>query len=173
MLHLLALAREAEIEIALDELTEVAARTPVIASLTPAGRYMAEDLHRAGGTASVIAELVRAGHVDGAAPTVSGGTLAEATRDAPAPDGEVLFTAAEPFKPSGALYSLHGNLAPEGAVVKLAGTERTRHAGPARVFDAEAACIDAVRSGAIEPDTVLVVRYEGPAGGPGMREMLA
>ena len=104
---------------------------------------------------------------------MSGRTLAEATSDAPAPDGRVVSTAAEPFKPSGSLYSLHGNLAPEGALVKLAGTERTRHVGPARVFDAEAECIAAVRSGEIEPGTALVVRYEGPAGGPGMREMLA
>jgi dihydroxy-acid dehydratase len=151
----------------------VAARTPVIASLAPGGRWMAEDLHRAGGTATVIAELVRAGHLDGAAPTVQGPTLAEVTATAPAPDGDVVFPAERPFKAAGALYSLRGNLAPGGSVVKLAGTERTRQTGPARVFDGEESCAEAVRSGEVAPGDVLVIRYEGPAGGPGMREMLS
>jgi dihydroxy-acid dehydratase len=173
LLHLLAIAREAGIDLALDELTEVAARTPVIASLAPGGRWVAEDLHRVGGTAAVIAELVRAGRLDGEAPTVGGATLREATAGAPAPDGEVLFTAERPFKPGGALHTLRGNLAPEGSVVKLAGTERTRQTGPARVFDGEEACAEAVRSGAVAAGDVLVIRYEGPAGGPGMREMLS
>jgi dihydroxy-acid dehydratase len=173
VLHLLAIAREAGVELSLGELIAVAARTPVIASLVPGGRWAAEDLQRAGGTATVIAELIRAGKLDGAAPTVTGGTLAEATAGAPEPDGEVTFSAAAPFKPSGALHALHGNLAPEGSVVKLAGTARTRHAGPARVFDSEEACTEAVRSGAVQPGDVLIVRYEGPAGGPGMREMLS
>jgi dihydroxy-acid dehydratase len=172
VLHLLALAREAGLELELKELTDVAAATPVIGNLTPSGTYMGEDLHRVGGTASVIAELVRTGHMDGDAPTVAGGTLAEATSGAREPDGEVLVSADAPLKPSGALYSLFGNLAPDGAVVKLAGTERTRHEGPARVFDTERECVRAVRAGEIAPGTVLVVRYEGPAGGPGMREML-
>jgi dihydroxy-acid dehydratase len=173
VLHLLAIAREAGVELTLDELTAVAAHTPVIASLVPGGRFVAEDLHRAGGTATVLAELIRSGHVDGDAPTVSGGTLADAVRGAPAPDGEITFGADRPFKPSGALHSLRGNLAPEGAIVKLAGTERTVHAGPARVFDSEEACAAAVRSGRVQPGDVLVTRYEGPAGGPGMREMLS
>ena len=173
VLHLLAIAREAGVELSLGELIAVAARTPVIASLVPGGRWAAEDLQRAGGTATVIAELIRAGKLDGGAPAVAGGTLAEATAGAPEPDGEVTFSAAAPFKPSGALHALHGNLAPEGSVVKLAGTARTRHAGPARVFDSEEACTGAVRSGAVRPGDVLVVRYEGPAGGPGMREMLS
>ncbi|HWT22818.1 MAG TPA: dihydroxy-acid dehydratase [Solirubrobacteraceae bacterium] len=173
ILHLLAISREAGVDVTLDELAAVAARTPVIASLAPSGRYVAEDMHRVGGTPVVIRELIRAGHLDGDAPVIQGGTLAEATADAPDPDGEVLMTADAPFKPSGALYALRGNLAPDGAVVKLAGTERTRHSGPARVFDDETACVDAVRSGRVEPGDVLVVRYEGPAGGPGMREMLS
>jgi dihydroxy-acid dehydratase len=173
LLHLLAIAHEAGVDLALDELTAVAARTPTIASLAPSGRWVAEDLHRAGGTAAVIAELIRAGHLDGAAPAVEGGTLADATAQASAPDGEVVFTAARPFKPSGGLFSLRGNLAPEGSVVKLAGTERTRQTGPARVFDSEEACVQAVRSGAVRAGDVLVIRYEGPAGGPGMREMLS
>ena len=173
VLHLLAIAHEAGVALTLDDLTKVAAVTPVIASLAPTGRFVAEDLQRAGGTATVIAELIRAGLVDGAAPTVDGTTLAEATAAAPAPDGEVLFTVDHPFKPAGRLTSLRGNLAPEGSVVKLAGTERMRQTGPARVFDCEEACREAVRSGAIRPGDVLVIRYEGPAGGPGMREMLS
>src|ERR671920_1536700 len=116
---------------------------------------------------------IRAGRLDGAAPTVQGGTLAQVTAEAPVPDGEVVFTAAQPFKPSGQLFVLRGNLAPDGAVVKLAGTERTRQTGQARVFDSEEACAEAVRSGQVRPGDVLVIRYEGPAGGPGMREMLS
>ncbi|HEX8102491.1 MAG TPA: dihydroxy-acid dehydratase, partial [Solirubrobacteraceae bacterium] len=173
ILHLLAIAREAGVELSLDELTGVARRTPVIASLAPGGRWVAEDLQRAGGAPAVIAELIRAGHLDGDAPAVQGGTLAEATRDAPPPDGAVVSRADTPFKPSGALYSLRGNLAPGGSVVKLAGTERTRQTGPARVFDSEEACAQAVRGGRVTPGDVLVIRYEGPAGGPGMREMLS
>ena len=173
LLHLLAIAQEAGVALTLDELTEVAARTPVITSLVPGGRFVAEDLHRAGGTATVLAELIRSGHVDGDAPSVSGGTLTDAVAGAPEPDGRVVFSATAPFKPSGALHSLRGNLAPDGSVVKLAGTERTVHVGPARVFDGEEACAAALRSGDVQPGDVLVTRYEGPAGGPGMREMLS
>jgi dihydroxy-acid dehydratase len=172
VLHLLAFAHEAGVELTLDELAAVGSRTPVIASLAPAGRFMAEDLHRAGGTASLIRELVRGGHIDGAAPTVAGPTLAETTANATEPDGEVLFTLEAPFKPTGALHALRGNLAPEGSLVKLAAS-RTTQTGPARVFDSEEACTDAVRAGQVQPGDVLVVRYEGPAGGPGMREMLS
>jgi dihydroxy-acid dehydratase len=173
LLHLLAIAAEAGVALTLDELTDVAARTPVIASLAPSGRWVAEDLQREGGTAAVIAELIRAGRIDGQAPTITGQTLAEATAGAAAPDGEVVFRASAPFKPSGALHTLRGNIAPDGSVVKLAGSERTVHTGRARVYDSEEACVEAVLSGAPEPGDVLVVRYEGPAGGPGMREMLS
>jgi dihydroxy-acid dehydratase len=173
VLHLLAIAREAGVGLELSELTGVAAATPVIASLLPGGRWAAEDLDRVGGPGVVIAELIRSGHMDGAAPVVGGGTLADAVADAPAPDGDVVSTAAAPFKPSGALHALRGNLAPEGSVLKLAGTERRRQAGPARVFDSEEACAAAVRDGRVASGDVLVVRYEGPAGGPGMREMLS
>jgi dihydroxy-acid dehydratase len=173
LLHLLAISREAGTALTLDELTAVAARTPSIASLAPSGRWVAQDLQRAGGTAAVIAELIRAGLVDGRAPTVEGVTLAEATAHAAAPDGDVVFTVDRPFKPAGRLTCLRGNLAPDGSVVKLAGTERTRQTGPARVFDCEEDCAEAVRSGAVRPGDVLVIRYEGPAGGPGMREMLS
>lgn len=173
LLHLLAIAREAGVALALDELTAVAAATPVIANLAPTGRWVAEDLHRVGGPAAVIAELIRAGHLDGRAPAVQGATLAEVTAAAPWPDGEVIFPAQRPFKASGALFSLRGNLAPEGSVVKLAGTGRRRQSGPARVFDGEEAATTAVRSGEVSAGDVIVIRYEGPAGGPGMREMLS
>jgi len=172
ILHLLAIAREVGIPLTLDELADVGARTPVIASLAPSGRYAAEDLDRVGGTPALIRELVRGGYIDGSAPTVDGSTLEEATRDAPAPDGEVLFTVEEPFKPTGALHALRGNLAPDGSLVKLAAGRRFQQ-GPARVFDSEEACTDAVRAGVVQAGDVLVVRYEGPAGGPGMREMLS
>ena len=173
VLHLLAVAREAGVDLTQDELTDVAARTPVLASLSPGGRHVAETLARAGGTPALIRQLVAGGYVDGDAPTVAGGTLAAISEDAPDPDGEVLFPFDAPHKPGGALHTLRGNLAPDGSLVKLAGTERTRQTGPARVFDDEATCVAAVRAGSVAPGDVLVVRYEGPAGGPGMREMLS
>jgi dihydroxy-acid dehydratase len=173
ILHLLAIAREAGVELSLDELGEISARTPVIASLAPSGKHMAEDLHRAGGTPAVIAELIRAGLIDGDAPTVTGQTLAEATRMAAAPDGDVVYVSTTPFKANGALHVLRGNLAPDGSLVKASGAVRRTHRGPARVFDSEEACVAAVRSGVAQPGDVLVLRYEGPAGGPGMREMLS
>jgi dihydroxy-acid dehydratase len=173
LLHLLAVAHEAGEELALDDLTEVAARTPVIASLAPSGRWAAEDFQRAGGTRALIRELVRGGLLDGDASTVAGTTLAEATADAPAPEGEVLSTLDRPFARGGALHALRGNLAPEGSVVKTSATTLRAHRGPARVFDSEEACAEAVRAGRVAAGDVLVVRYEGPAGGPGMREMLS
>jgi dihydroxy-acid dehydratase len=172
LLHLLAIARESGVELELDELIEISARTPVIGDLSPSGRHVATELHDAGGAPVVIGELIRAGLIDGAAPTVGGGTLAEATAAASAPDGTVVHTAERPFKPAGGLVSLRGNLAPEGAVVKVSGTERRRHEGPARVFESEEACTAALAQGAIMAGDVLVIRNEGPAGGPGMREML-
>jgi dihydroxy-acid dehydratase len=173
VLHLLAIAREADVDLTLDELAAIGERTPVLASLAPSGRHVAETLHRAGGTRSLLRELVAAGLVDGGAPTVTGATLAEASADAPVPDGEVLFAASEPFKANGALFALRGNLAPDGSLVKASGAVRRTQRGPARVFDSEEACTDAVRAGLAQPGDVLVVRYEGPAGGPGMREMLS
>jgi dihydroxy-acid dehydratase len=173
VLHLLAIAHEARVPLKLEELTSVASRTPVIANLAPSGRWLAEDFQRAGGSRGVIRELIRGGHVDGEAPTVDGRTLADATADAPPPDGEVLSALEKPFMPSGALHALHGNLAPEGSLVKLSATTRRSHRGPAHVFDSEEACTDGVRAGLVAKGDVLVVRYEGPAGGPGMREMLS
>src|SRR3954465_3527867 len=158
-LHLLAIAREAGVPLTLDELAAISARTPVIADLVPGGRFAAEDLHRAGGTATLVAELVRRGHVDGDAPTVDGRTLAEASAGAPAPDGEVI----REVKPRGSLHALRGTLAPDGCVVKLAGTGRRAPPGPARVFDDEQDCADAIRAGRVAPGDVLVLRYEGAA----------
>ena len=173
VLHLLAIAQEGGVELTLDDLAGVAARTPVIASLAPSGRYVADDFHAAGGTRTLIRELAAAGLVDGDAPTVAGGTLTADTADAAGPDGEIVFRVEQPFKPAGALAVLRGNLAPDGSLVKAAGAARTTHRGPARVFESEEACADAVRAGLVQAGDVLVVRYEGPAGGPGMREMLS
>ena len=171
VLHLLAIAREAGVELTLDDLAAVSEHTPVTADLIPSGRFAADDFHRAGGTAALLRELIRAGLVDGDAPTVDGSTLAQRTADAPAPDGRVLVSADEPLKARGALRVLRGNLAPDGSLAKLTGMRA--HRGPARVFDSEEACVEAVRGGLVQPGDVLVIRYEGPAGGPGMREMLA
>ena len=145
----------------------------MLASLAPSGRFMAEDFHRAGGTAALIRELVRGGYVDGSAPTVEGRTLAEATAGAAEPDSEVLFPLEQPFKPSGALHALHGNLAPDGSLVKR--QARAPAAQPARRASSTARRRAPKRcgSGHVQAGDVLVVRYEGPAGGPGMREMLS
>jgi dihydroxy-acid dehydratase len=173
ILHLLAVAREAGVPLTIDQLSERAAATPVIANLTPGGRYVGTDLHDAGGVPVLIRELIRAGLVDGSAPAVTGGTLATATAGARDPDGDVTYSCHAPFKARSGLRLLRGNLAPEGAVAKISGTERRRHVGPARVFDGEEACIAAITMRKITPGDVLVIRNEGPAGGPGMREMLS
>jgi dihydroxy-acid dehydratase len=172
VLHLLAIAHEAGVELTLDDLAAVSARTPVVASLVPSGRHAAEEFHRAGGTRALVRELLRGGLIDGGARVVEGGTLAEAVANAPASDGEVLLPLEQPYKSTAALAALRGNLAPEGSLVKAAGTSRRRHRGPALVFEGEEECVESIRSGAVPPGSVLVVRYEGPAGGPGMREML-
>jgi len=171
VLHLLAIAREAGVDLTLDDLAAVSARTPVLASLVPSGRFAADDFQRAGGTATLLRELIRGGRVDGDAPVVDGGTLAGRTEAAMPPDGEVLAPFERPFAAGGALRALRGNLAPDGSLVKVAGMRA--HRGPARVFDREETCTEAIRSGRVQPGDVLVVRYEGPAGGPGMRELLS
>ncbi|MFN2628165.1 MAG: dihydroxy-acid dehydratase [Gaiellaceae bacterium] len=173
VLHLLAIARELDIALELDDFDEIASRTPVLADLKPAGRFVATDLHRAGGLALVARELVEAGLVHEGTLNVDGRTLggiAAAARETPGQ--EVIRPAGRPLKATGGLAILRGNLAPEGSVVKLVGHERLLHRGPARVFDSEEECFAAVTAGSIEPGDVIVIRYEGPAGGPGMREML-
>jgi dihydroxy-acid dehydratase len=174
VLHLLAIAREAGIDLSLADFDRISANTPLIADLKPSGRFVATELHAAGGTPLVIRRLVESGGVDGASPTVTGRTLAEeAAKATEAPGQEVVRPNDRPLKPHGGLVILFGNLAPEGAVLKLSGTERAQHRGPARVFDSEELAFEAVQQQSIEPGDVVVIRYEGPAGGPGMREMLA
>jgi len=172
VLHLLAIADEAGVALDIDEFDAIGARTPVLASLKPGGAWLAQDFHRAGSTPALAAALLERGLIDGDAPTVSGRTLAELA--APTRDPQVVVGPGDaPFKPGGALAVLRGNLAPEGSVVKLAGAERALHRGPARVFDGEAAAHAAVLAGDVAEGDVVVIRGEGPAGGPGMREMLA
>src|SRR5204862_14682 len=173
VLHLLAIAGELGIALELADFDRIAERTPVVADLKPGGRFVATDLHAAGGVALVARELLKAGLVHGDAPTVDGRSLAEvATAVAETRGQEVVRPIERPLKATGGLALLRGNLAPDGCGVKLAGHERLFHRGPARVFDSEEACFAAVKERAIVPGDVVVIRYEGPAGGPGMREML-
>lgn len=173
VLHLLALAHEAGVELDIRDFNEISARTPLLADLKPGGRFVATDLHRAGGVALVLRRLLEAGLLHGDTPTVTGRTLAEEVKDATeAPDQEVVRPSDNPLKPYGGLVVLHGNLAPDGCVLKVAGTERTFHKGPARVFEGEEDAMEAVQNSEIQDGDVLVIRCEGPRGGPGMREML-
>jgi len=157
----------------IDDFDRVCARTPLIADLKPSGRYVATDLFRAGGVRLVAARLLEGGLLDGEAPTVTGRTLAEEAADAEEEPGQdVIRPLADPLKPTGGLAILRGNLAPEGCVVKLSGHNRTEHRGPARVFESEEEAFAAVKAQSIVAGDVVVIRNEGPAGGPGMREML-
>ncbi len=174
VLHLLALAHEAGVELEIRDFDEISARTPLIADLKPGGRFVATDLHRAGGVALVLRRLLEAGLLHGDAMTVTGRTLAEEVEDAAeAPGQEVVRSLDNPLKSQGGLVVLHGNLAPDGCVLKIAGTERIFHKGPARVFEGEESAFEAVQNGEIQEGDVVVIRGEGPRGGPGMREMLA
>ncbi len=173
VLHLLAIAREAGVPLTIDDFDTISDRTPTLADLKPGGRYVATDLDRAGGTRLVADRLIKAGKLDGGQMTPSGHTLAEESATAVEDPGQdVVLPVDHPLKATGGLVILKGNLAPEGCVVKVAGSERKTHKGPARVFDCEEDAMTAVTSGSINPGDVLVIRYEGPAGGPGMREML-
>jgi len=173
VLHLLAIAREAGVPLSIDDFERVASRTPVVASLKPGGEYVAKDLHDAGGIALVAQRLAEGGLLNGAARTVDGRTMAQVAEAARETPGQKVVTLlSRPLKPTGGLAILRGNLAPEGCVVKLAGHERLMHRGPARVFDSEEAAFAAVRARQINAGDVMVIRYEGPVGGPGMREML-
>jgi dihydroxy-acid dehydratase len=174
VLHLTAIAREAGVPLDLADFDRISARVPLLADLKPSGRFVATDLHAAGGSALIAKRLLEAKAVDGSALTVTGETLAEAAAHASeTPGQEVVRPVARALKPNGGLVILRGSLAPDGAVMKVSGTSRQEHRGPARVFDCEEAAFDAVQRQAIKPGDVVVIRYEGPNGGPGMREMLA
>ena len=173
VLHLLAIAREAGVELTIDDFDRISEQTPLIADLKPSGRFVANDLYKAGGIQLVAKRLVDAGLIHGDAMTVTGKTIREAVEITKETAGqEVVRQMANPLKSTGGLVILKGNLAPEGCVVKVAGHERMIHRGPARVFDREEDAFQAVQTGKIKDNDVVVIRYEGPKGGPGMREML-
>ncbi len=173
VLHLLAIAHEAGIDLSIEDFDPINERTPILVDLRPGGRYVAVDLDRAGGIPLVAQRMLEGGLLDGSQKTVTGKTIAEEAAGAvETPGQKVVRPLSEPLKPVGGLAILKGNLAPEGCVLKLAGHERTYHRGPARVFDREEDAMAAVTGGKIQAGDVLIIRYEGPRGGPGMREML-
>ena len=174
VLHLLALAREAGVELEIDDFDRINERTPLLCDLQPGGKYVAVDLFAAGGVPLVVRRLRELGVLHENAMTVDGLTVGEhADRATETPGQPVVHAVSDPIKPTGGLAILRGNLAPDGCVVKLVGHARRHHAGPARVFEGEEAAMDAVTKGKIEAGDVVIIRNEGPAGGPGMREMLA
>src|ERR687897_592890 len=174
VLHLLAIANEAGIDIKIDDFDRISSKTPLTCDLSPGGRYLATHLHEAGGVPVVANRLLEAGLLHEDAQTVTGKTIGDLARAAEETEGQqVVRPLSDPLKPTGGLAILRGNLAPEGCVVKLAGHERVHHSGPARVFDGEEGAMLAVTTGQINEGDVVVIRNEGPAGGPGMREMLA
>jgi dihydroxy-acid dehydratase len=174
VLHLLAVAQEAGVELDIDDFDRISSSTPLLCDLKPGGRFVAADLWHAGGIGLLAQRLLEAGLLHGDAPTVTGRTIGEHAGEAQETDGqEVVRPLDRPIAPTGGLAILRGNLAPEGCVVKLAGHERRHHTGPARVFESEEDAMAAVTSKSIEAGDVVVIRNEGPAGGPGMREMLA
>ena len=173
VLHLLAMAREAEVPLSIDDFDGISARTPVIVDIKPGGRFMAADVDKAGGIGVIAQRLVEGKYVDGSAVTITGRTFAEEAADArETPGQEVIRPLNQPLKPRGGIAILRGNLAPEGCVIKLAGHDKKVHQGPARVFEREEDAMQAVMEGKIKAGDVVVIRYEGPRGGPGMREML-
>ncbi|HEY3702916.1 MAG TPA: dihydroxy-acid dehydratase [Acidimicrobiales bacterium] len=175
VLHLLAIAHETDVELGLDDFDRIGRRVPHLADTKPHGRYHMTDIDRIGGLPVVLAELLDAGLIDGDCLTVTGRTMAEnlAEISPPAPDGDVVHRLDDPIHADGGIATLSGSLAPAGAVVKVAGIDQSRFDGPARVFDGEDGAMEAILAGAIQPGSVVVIRYEGPKGGPGMREMLA
>jgi dihydroxy-acid dehydratase len=171
-LHLPAMANEAGIAFDIDDVGKVFARTPLIGNLRPGGKYTAKDVYDIGGTAVVIRALIESDHIDGSCLTVTGRTLAEEYGSANAPDGEVIYPTDKPIMPDGGVAVLKGNLCPDGAVIKVAGLKSLVFEGTARVFEDEENCVEAVRNRSYAAGEVLVIRNEGPVGGPGMREML-
>lgn len=176
VLHLLAIAHAAEVPLSLDDFETIRARVPVLCDLKPSGRYVMTDLHRVGGIPQVMKMLLAHGLLHGDCLTITGQTVAELLADVPAAppaDQDVIRPWDRPLYPQGHLAILRGNLATEGSVAKITGVKRPRMTGPARVFESEEACLDAILGGRIRAGDVLVIRYEGPRGGPGMREMLS
>jgi dihydroxy-acid dehydratase len=174
VLHLMAIAHEAGLELSLEDFDRISARVPLLADLKPSGRFVATELHAAGGSPLVAQRLVEVGAVHGSAATVTGRSLAqEAAAAVETPGQEVVRAADKALKPNGGLVILRGSLAPDGAVMRISGADLMQQRGPARVFDSEEAAFDAVQRQTIKPGDVVVIRYEGPSGGPGMREMLA
>ena len=171
-LHLPAIANEAGIRFTIDDVGEVFARTPLIGNLRPGGRYTAKDVYDIGGAAVVIRALIESGHIDGACLTITGKTIADEYGSANNPDGEIIRSTRTPIMPDGGVAVLKGNLCPGGAVIKVAGLKSLTFEGRARVFEDEESCVDAVRRRDYAAGEVLVIRNEGPVGGPGMREML-
>ncbi len=176
VLHLLAIAHAARVPLALDDFEAIRPRVPVLCDLKPSGRFVTTELHRAGGIPQVMKILLAHGALHGDALSITGQTMAEVLKDVrpePRPDQEVIHPWDKPVYPQGHLTILRGNLATEGAVAKIAGVKRLKMTGPARVFDSEEACLDTILAGKIRVGDVIVIRYEGPKGGPGMREMLS
>lgn len=174
MLHFLAIAYEAGIPLTVDDFDRISAKTPLLCDLKPGGKYVAVDYQAAGGSRLLAKRLIEAGLLDGSCPNVTGKTLAEEAAAAKETAGQdVIHTRDKALKPTGGLVILKGNLAPDGCVIKVAGHKRLEHRGPARVFDSEHAAFQAIEQGKIKAGDVMVIRYEGPKGGPGMQEMLA
>jgi dihydroxy-acid dehydratase len=173
VLHLLAMAREAEVPLTIDDFQIISERTPLLADLKPAGKFVAVDVDKAGGIPVIAQRLVTGGYADGSAMTITGRTLAEEANEAKeTPGQEVIHALSNPIKKSGGLVILRGSLAPDGCVIKVTGIARSEQRGPARVFESEEAAMAATIGGKIRAGDVVVIRYEGPRGGPGMREML-
>jgi dihydroxy-acid dehydratase len=174
VLHFLAIAHEADIPLTVDDFDRISSKTPLLCDLKPGGKYVAADYQAAGGSRLLAKRLIEAGLLDGSCPNVSGKTLAEEAAAAQETAGQdVIHARDKALKPTGGLVILKGNIAPDGCVIKVAGHKRLEHRGPARVFDSEHAAFQAVEAGKIKPGDVMVIRYEGPKGGPGMQEMLA
>ena len=174
VLHLLAVAREAEVDLRIEDFDRISSRTPLLCDLKPGGRYVANDLFRAGGVGLVAKRLLEGGFIHPNALSITGQTIAEIAESASETEGQdVVLPLSDPIKPTGGILILKGNLAPEGCVLKIVGHNRKRHEGPARVFNNEEDAFAAVQTGSIQKGDVVVIRYEGPKGGPGMREMLA
>ncbi len=171
-LHIPAIAHEAGIRFTLDDVAEVFQRTPLLANLKPGGQYLAKDVFEIGGVSVILKALLDGGHLHGDCPTITGRSIAEVAAAAATPDGDIVRTADAAIMPTGGVVVLRGNLAPDGALIKVAGLQSLVHEGPALVFENEEACVETLHEMAYEPGAVIVIRNEGPRGGPGMREML-